>query len=112
MLRSALAALHLRREISRPPRFHDFRNRRPFPFTRSDWIYGGYRDPGISLVRGVPLKALVDQLMANADDPSKGRQMGVHWGYKEWNVVSLSSPVACRMSQAVGTAKGLPNFSW
>jgi pyruvate dehydrogenase E1 component alpha subunit len=75
-----------------------------FPFTRSDWIYGGYRDPGISLVRGVPLKALVDQLMANADDPSKGRQMGVHWGYKEWNVVSLSSPVACRMSQAVGTA--------
>jgi 2-oxoisovalerate dehydrogenase E1 component alpha subunit len=75
-----------------------------YPLTRSDWVYGGYRNPGISLVRGVPLKGLVDQLMANADDPNKGRQMGVHWGYKDWNVVSLSSPVACRLSQAVGTA--------
>ncbi len=75
-----------------------------FPLTRSDWVYEGYRDPGICLVRGVPLKALVDQLMANADDPNKGRQMGVHWGYKDWNIVSLSSPVACRLSQAVGTA--------
>ncbi len=42
--------------------------------------------------------------MGNADDPNKGRQMGVHWGYKDWNIVSLSSPVACRLSQAVGTA--------
>jgi len=74
------------------------------PLTQGDWVYGGYRDPGICLVRGVPLKALVDQLMSNADDPNKGRQMGVHWGYKEWNIVSLSSPVACRLSQAVGTA--------
>ena len=55
-------------------------------------------------MRGVPIKALVDQLMANADDPNKGRQMGVHWGYKEWNMVSLSSPVATRIPQAVGTA--------
>ena len=42
--------------------------------------------------------------MGNSDDPNKGRQMGVHWGYKDWNIVSLSSPVACRLSQAVGTA--------
>ncbi|MGA2199076.1 MAG: thiamine pyrophosphate-dependent dehydrogenase E1 component subunit alpha [Nitrososphaerales archaeon] len=75
-----------------------------FPLTQRDWVYESYRDPGICLVRGVPLKALVDQLMANADDPNKGRQMGVHWGYKDWNIVSLSSPVACRLSQAVGTA--------
>jgi len=75
-----------------------------FALARSDWVYGGYRDPGICLVRGVPLKGLVDQLMANADDPNKGRQMGVHWGYRDWNIVSISSPVACRLSQAVGTA--------
>jgi pyruvate dehydrogenase E1 component alpha subunit/2-oxoisovalerate dehydrogenase E1 component alpha subunit len=56
------------------------------------------------LVRGVPLKRLVDQLMANADDSNKGRQMGVHWGYKEWNIVSVSSPVASRIPEAVGTA--------
>jgi TPP-dependent pyruvate/acetoin dehydrogenase alpha subunit len=52
----------------------------------------------------VPLKALIDQLMANADDANKGRQMGVHWGYRDWNLVSVSSPVGCRLSQAVGTA--------
>lgn len=75
-----------------------------YALTQGDWVYTGYRDPGICLIRGVPLKALVDQLMANADDPNKGRQMGVHWGYKDWNIVSVSSPVACRLPQAVGTA--------
>jgi len=75
-----------------------------FAFARNDWVYESYRDPGVCLVRGVPLKALVDQLMANADDPNKGRQMGVHWGYKDWNLVSISSPVGCRLAQAVGTA--------
>ncbi len=75
-----------------------------YPLTQGDWVYGSYRDPGMCLVKGVPLKALVDQLMANADDPNKGRQMGVHWGYKDWNIVSLSSPVATRLPQAVGTA--------
>ncbi len=71
---------------------------------RGDWLYQSYRDSGMCLVRGVPMKALVDQLMGNADDPNKGRQMGVHWGFREWNLVSLSSPVAIHLSQAVGTA--------
>jgi 2-oxoisovalerate dehydrogenase E1 component alpha subunit len=71
---------------------------------RGDWLYQSYRDSGMCLVRGVPMKSLVDQLMANADDPSKGRQMGVHWGYREWNLVSLSSPVGIHLVQAVGTA--------
>lgn len=71
---------------------------------RADWVYQSYRDAGICLVRGVPLKALVDQLMGNADDSSKGRQMGAHWGYREWNLVSLSSPVGTHLAQAVGTA--------
>jgi pyruvate dehydrogenase E1 component alpha subunit len=75
-----------------------------FALNRNDWVYESYRDPGACLTRGVPLKSLVDQLMANADDPNKGRQMGVHWGYRDWNLVSVSSPVGCRLSQAVGTA--------
>ena len=71
---------------------------------RGDWVFQGYRDSGICMVRGAPIKALVDQLMGNADDPSKGRQMGAHWGYREWNLVSLSSPVATRLAHAVGAA--------
>ncbi len=73
-------------------------------FTSNDWVYVSYRDAGVCLVKGVPLKGLVDQLMANADDPNKGRQMGTHWGYRDQNVVSISSPVASRLPQAVGTA--------
>jgi pyruvate dehydrogenase E1 component alpha subunit len=75
-----------------------------FAINSNDWVYESYREPGVCLVKGVPLKALVDQLMGNADDLNKGRQMGVHWGYRDWNLVSLSSPVASRLSQAVGTA--------
>lgn len=71
---------------------------------RGDWVYQSYRDAGMCLVRGVSLKALVDQLMGNADDPNKGRQMGAHWGYRESNMVSLSSPVGTHIVQAVGTA--------
>lgn len=71
---------------------------------RNDWVYQSYRDAGMCLARGVPLKSLVDQLMGNADDPNKGRQMGAHWGYSNWNMVSLSSPVGTHMAQAVGTA--------
>ena len=75
-----------------------------WPLKRGDWVYESYRDSGMCLVRGVPLKSLVDQLMANADDVNKGRQMGVHWGYREWNLVSLSSPVGIHLSHAVGSA--------
>jgi pyruvate dehydrogenase E1 component alpha subunit len=71
---------------------------------RGDWVYQSYRDAGMCFVRGVPIKALVDQLMGNADDPNKGRQMGAHWGNREWNMVSLSSPVGTHLAQAVGTA--------
>jgi pyruvate dehydrogenase E1 component alpha subunit len=69
-----------------------------------DWVYPTYRDPGICLVKGVPLKGILDQLMANADDPSKGRQLPTHWGFREWNVVSLSSPISTQLIHAVGTA--------
>jgi pyruvate dehydrogenase E1 component alpha subunit len=75
-----------------------------FALNANDWVYPYYRDPGICLVRGVPLRLLIDQLMANAEDANKGRQMGAHWGYKDWNIVNLSSPVAAHLPQAVGTA--------
>ena len=44
--------------------------------SQADWVYGGYRDPGICLVRGVPLKLLVDQLMGN----SPTRTTAGRWG--------------------------------
>src|SRR5713226_764513 len=44
-----------------------------YAMTPADWIYPTYRDPGICLIRGVPLKALMDQLMGNSEDLMKGR---------------------------------------
>ncbi len=69
-----------------------------------DWIYPSYREPGAAFYRGFPLTKYVSQLMGNANDPIKGRQMPVHFSYREGNFTSVSSPVGTQIPQAVGTA--------
>ena len=54
----------------------------------------GYRNPGTCLVRGVPLKGLFDQMMANAADPQQGQADARPLGLQDWKIVCLSSPVA------------------
>jgi pyruvate dehydrogenase E1 component alpha subunit len=68
------------------------------------WAFPSYRDPGTCLVRGVPLSTLFDQIMGNSADESNGRQMPVHWGFKPWKIVSLSSPIGAKLLHAVGVA--------
>jgi pyruvate dehydrogenase E1 component alpha subunit len=69
-----------------------------------DWIYPSYREPGAAFYRGFPLVKYVSQLMGNANDPIKGRQMPVHFSYRKGNFTSVSSPVGTQIPQAVGTA--------
>jgi pyruvate dehydrogenase E1 component subunit alpha len=69
-----------------------------------DWIYPSYREPGAAFYRGFPLTKYVSQLMGNANDPIKGRQMPVHFSYRAGNFTSVSSPVGTQIPQAVGTA--------
>jgi len=69
-----------------------------------DWIFPAYRELGVALVRGVPLRALLDQFLGNARDVLKGRQMPNHYGYREHNFVVASSPIGTQISQAVGAA--------
>src|SRR5437867_12619156 len=61
---------------------------------REDWIVPQYRGPGAALVRGLPLKELLCQLLANADDPVKGPQMPCHYLYRHWNYLSITAPGA------------------
>lgn len=70
----------------------------------TDPIFLSYRELGSLLIRGVPKNQIVDQLYGNEDDLSKGRQMPVHYAFKEFNIPSISSPVATQLPHACGFA--------
>jgi 2-oxoisovalerate dehydrogenase E1 component alpha subunit len=70
----------------------------------SDWIFPAYRELGVALCRGIPLELMIDQLIGNAGDDLKGRQMPNHFGYRRFRFVPASSPVGTQIIHAVGTA--------
>ncbi|MBN3286163.1 ODBA dehydrogenase, partial [Polyodon spathula] len=73
----------------------------------TDLVFGQYREAGVLLYRGFPLDRFMAQCYANADDLGKGRQMPVHYGSKEHNFVTISSPLATQIPQAAGAAYAL-----
>ena len=69
-----------------------------------DWVFPAYREPGCALWRGFPLVKLVCQFYGNAEDILKGRQMPNHYGSRDINFVTPSSPVGTQIPMAVGCA--------
>jgi 2-oxoisovalerate dehydrogenase E1 component alpha subunit len=69
-----------------------------------DWIFPCYREYAAALLRGWPLKEFICQLLGNAQDLTKGRQMPIHIAIRSIQFASVSSPVGTQIPQAVGMA--------
>ncbi|KAL4001699.1 2-oxoisovalerate dehydrogenase subunit alpha mitochondrial [Acanthocheilonema viteae] len=69
-----------------------------------DLMYGQYREAGSLLYRGFPLENFMHQCYGNAKDIGGGKQMPVHYGSAEHHYVTISSPLATQLPQAVGSA--------
>mgnify|MGYP001322652992 CR=1 FL=1 len=69
-----------------------------------DILFPSYRQPGLQFVRGRNLVDMICHCITNSKDNVKGRQMPVHYSWKEGNFVSISSPVGTQFPQAVGAA--------
>ncbi len=69
-----------------------------------DPIFLSYRELGSLLWRGVPLPLLMNQLIGNNQDLCKGRQMPIHFCFREWSIPSVSSPVGTQLPHACGYA--------
>ena len=69
-----------------------------------DWLFPTYRQPGAQFVRGRDMISMICHCIGNEEDNVKGRQMPVHYTYREGRYISVSSPVGTQFSQAIGVA--------
>ncbi|KAI8826437.1 thiamine diphosphate-binding protein [Chytriomyces cf. hyalinus JEL632] len=75
--------------------------------TNDDVIFGQYREAGALIYRGFSIQQCMHQCYSNEKDLGKGRQMPVHYGSKELNIQTISSPLGTQIPQAAGAAYAL-----
>src|ERR1043165_2479439 len=72
-----------------------------------DWIVPALREAGGGLFRGMTLDSYIAQIIGNAADPSKGRQLPCHPCDRAHNYVVMSSCVSTQIPHAVGIAMAM-----
>ncbi len=72
-----------------------------------DWSFPSYRMPGFALARGIDPAMMLNQIFGNSADTCQGRQMPVHYSFRDQNFVSISSPIGTHIPQAVGAAMAM-----
>lgn len=71
---------------------------------KEDWMYPQYREAGIIFWRGFTIQKYVHHMFNNDQDIILGRQMPNHFGSRELNVVTVSSPIGTKIPHAAGCA--------
>ena len=69
-----------------------------------DMHFPTYRQQGILIAREAPLDEMICQLLSNARDPLKGRQLPVMYSYRNLGFFSISGNLGTQYIQAVGWA--------
>lgn len=69
-----------------------------------DMQFPTYRQQGILIVKEVPLVEMMCQVLSNAADPLKGRQLPIMYSYKDQGFFSISGNLTTQYIQAVGWA--------
>jgi len=69
-----------------------------------DMHFPTYRQQGILIARGVPLMEMMCQVLSNAADPLKGRQLPIMYSYKDKGFFTISGNLTTQYIQAVGWA--------
>lgn len=69
-----------------------------------DMNFPTYRQAGLLIAGGYPLLLMMNQIYANAGDPTHGRQLPVLYSAKDYGFFTLSGNLATQIPQAVGWA--------
>ena len=68
----------------------------------TDMVFPTYRQQGILMARGWPLKKLMCQCLSNEGDPLEGRSIPVLYSVREKGFFSISGNLGTQLIQAVG----------
>lgn len=72
-----------------------------------DEVFAQYREAGVLLYRGFTIQECLAQCLGTDKDPSKGRQMPIHYGSKKLHFQTISSPLATQIPHASGAGYAL-----